>query len=305
MNDFLSATDSRFLRDLGQIQSKMERAQRQVTSGKRIFGASDEPDGISPLLSTRAELAANSQLKENLGRTKAEVDSAEGGLEQGVKLLERARVLAGQAQTDFNQASAWKSFSLEAKDLTQQLLSVANLATAGRYVFSGNTDAVQPFGYDPNLDSFTAYGGTAATRQSLYPGGAPFNIAHAGDTIFDNPGTDTAGGAKSAFGALKQLAAALEAKDVGAVKASMQSIEASFAHVSDELSFYGEVQKRVSEASAQVQSTDLHLQTQIDRLENADTTQSILEMQQAQFHQEAALKIRAQRPRTTLFDFLG
>ncbi len=305
MTDSLSATDARFLRDLGKIQTKMERAQRQVTSGKRIFDASDEPDGISPLLSTRSELAANSQLKTNLGRTKAEVDSAESGIQQAVKVLERARVVAGQAQTDFNSDSTLKSLSIEAGDLTQQLLGVANLASEGRFIFAGNSDTTLPFDFDPSFATVTPYAGSAASRQSLYPGGNPFDIAHAGDTIFDNPGSDSAGVSRSAFAALRQLKVALEAKDLGAVKLSMQAIEASFSHVSSELSFYGEAQKRVYQATADAGATELRLQTQIDRLENSDITQSILDMQQAQFAQKAALEIRGQRPRTTLFDYLG
>ena len=305
MTDSLSATDARFLRDLGKIQTKMERAQREVTSGKRIFAASDEPDGISPLLSTRSELAANSQLKTNLGRTKAEVDTAESGLQQAVKVLERARVLAGQAQTDFNSDSTLKFLSAEAGDLSKQLLGVANLTNEGRYIFAGNSDANLPFDYDPNADTVTPYAGSATSRQSLYPGGNPFDIAHAGDTIFDNPGSDSSGAPKSAFAALRQFKSALDAKDLVAVKVSMQAIEASFTHVSSELSFYGEAQRRVYEATAEVGATDLRLQTQIDRLENSDITQSILEMQQAQFAQKAALEIRGQRPRTTLFDYLG
>ncbi len=305
MTDSLSSTDIRFLRDLGKIQAKMERAQREVSSGKRIFSASDEPDGISPLLSTRAELAANAQLKTNLGRTKAEVDSAEGGLQQAVKVLERARVLAGQAQSDFNSDSTLKSLSVEAGDLTQQLLGVANLASEGRYIFAGNTDTVQPFDFDTAASTVTPYAGSAASRQSLYPGGNPFTIAHAGDTIFDNSGTDSNGISKSAFAALQQLTAALNTKDLAGVKSSMQAIEASFSHVSAELSFYGEAQKRVYEATAEVSAKDLRLTTQLARQEDSDATQSILDMQQAQFAQKAALEIRGQRPRTTLFDYLG
>ncbi|WP_031498708.1 flagellin [Bryobacter aggregatus] len=305
MTNSLSPSDLRFLRGLNQIQARMDRAQRQVTSGKRIFSAADEPDGISPLLSTRSELAANAQLKNNLGRTKAEVDAAEGALSSAVKTLESARVLAGQAQSDFNSESTWTSLSLQASDLTQQLLNISNLAVEGRYVFSGNSDTVQPFDFDPNLGAVTAYAGSASTRQSLYPGGSPFDIAHSGDAIFDNQTTDSNGISKSAFAALQQLKAALDARDVSAVKTSMQSIEAAFHHVSDELSFYGTAQSRVYDATAATGAADLRLNTQLNRLESADYTQSILDMQQAEFNQQSALQIRAQRPRTSLFDFLG
>jgi flagellin-like hook-associated protein FlgL len=47
------------------------------------------------------------------------------------------------------------------------------------------------------------------------------------------------------------------------------------------------------------------LQTQISGLQDADETQSILQLTQAQTEQQAALQSFQQIPRTTLFDFLG
>src|SRR5436190_11167261 len=178
MTDSLPPSDLRFIQGLNLIQSRMDRAQREVSSGKRIFAASDEPDAVSPLLGARAELEANAQLKSNLGRTKAEVDAAENGLQQSVKILERARVLAGQAQSDFNGATTWDSLQQESEDLTQQLLGIANSTIEGRYIFSGNSDSIKPFDFDTSLSSYTSYAGAQASRQSLYPNGNPFDIAH-------------------------------------------------------------------------------------------------------------------------------
>lgn len=301
----LSASDTNFLRGIDKIKARMERAQLEVASGKRIFSASDEPDGISPLLSTRAELEANEQIKNNLGRTKAEVDAAEGGLQQSIKVLERARVLATQAQNSFNQDSTWNAITLEAGDLNQQMLNVSNIAVEGRYIFAGNSDSSQPFDYDPGLSSVTSYAGGPSTRQSLFPGGNPFDIARSGDVIFDNAGLDAAGISKSVFAALRDLKNSLEAKDVVALKSAMLAVETSTKHIAGELSFYGAAQRRVYEATAAAGSTDLRLQTQLKRLEDSDTSSAILEMQQAQFQQEAAFRIRAQRPRQSLFDYLG
>lgn len=301
----LSTSDANFLRGIDKIKARMERAQLEVASGKRIFSASDEPDGISPLLSTRAELEANEQIKNNLGRTKAEVDAAEGNLQQSIKVLERARVLATQAQNSFNQDSTWNALALESADLTQQMLNVSNIAVEGRYIFAGNSDLSQPFDYDAGLASVTAYAGGPATRQSLFPGGNPFDIARAGQDIFDNAGIDAAGISKSVFAALRDLKNSLEAKDMVALKSAMLAVETSTKHIAGELSFYGAAQRRVYEATAASESTGLRLQTQLKRLEDSDTTSAILEMQQAQFQQEAAFRIRAQLPRKSLFDYMG
>lgn len=305
MINTLSASENAFLRAIEKIQARGERAQMQVTSGKRIFSASDEPDGVSALLTTRAEIESNDQLKNNLGRTKAEVDAAENGLQQAIKILERARTLAAQAQNGFNVDSTWKALSLEAGDLTQQMLNVSNLAIEGRYVFAGNADNRQPFDFDPGLNAVTSYNGGLATRQSLFPGGNPFDIARPGDVIFDNQTYDDDGVSRSTFAALQTLRNALESKDEAGLRDALRSIETSAKNIAGELSFYGATQRRVVEATSATETTSLRLRSQLERLEGADMTESILESQQAAFQLNAAYQIRGARKNQSLFDYLG
>jgi flagellar hook-associated protein 3 FlgL len=305
MINTLSSSDSNFLRTIEKIQQRGERAQKEVSSGKRIFAASDEPDGVSPLLTTRAELESTEQIGKNLSRTKAEVDAAENGLQQAIKILERARTLATQAQNSFNSPSTLDSLSLEAGDLTQQMLNVSNLAIEGRFIYSGNSDSVQPFDFDPSLGDVTSYAGSAATRQSLFPGGNPFDFARPGDAIFDNSAVDENGVSKSAFAALRDLRNALQSQDSNAMRTSLQSIEAATRNISGELSFYGAAQRRVSEATAAADTMSLQLKSQLSTLEDADLTGSILESQQSRFQLEAAFQVRGQRQNRTLFDYLG
>jgi len=305
MINSLPASEAAFLRTIEKIQARGDRAQLQVSSGKRIFSASDEPDGVSALLTTRAEVEANDQLKNNLGRTKAEVDAAENGLQQAIKILERGRTLSTQGLNGFNVDSTWTALSLEAGDLTQQLLNVSNLAIEGRYIFAGNSDNNQPFDFDPSFGAVTSYSGSAATRQSLFPGGNPFDIARPGDVIFDNAGVDSNGVPKSAFAALKNLADALANKDENALRGALQAIETSAKNIAGELSFYGAAQRRITEASSAAESTGLRLRNQLTRLEDADLTEAIIESQQSQFQLKAAFQIRGQRPNQSLFDYLG
>jgi flagellin-like hook-associated protein FlgL len=49
----------------------------------------------------------------------------------------------------------------------------------------------------------------------------------------------------------------------------------------------------------------LQLRTHISSLQDADLTEAIMELGQAQLQQTAALQARAKTPTQTLFDFLG
>ncbi|MFN9298961.1 MAG: flagellin [Acidobacteriota bacterium] len=305
MINTLSSSDNAFLRAVEKIQQRAERSQKELASGKRIFAASDEPDGVSPLLTTRAELESTEQIANNLSRTKAEVDAAEKGLQQAIKILDRARTLAAQGLNSFNADSTWDALLLEVSDLTQQMLNVSNLAIEGRFVYSGNSDTVQPFDFDPTLKDVTSYAGGPATRQSLFPGGSPFNVARPGDAIFDNSGVDENGLSKSVFGALRSLRDALESREPQALRSAIESVEAATRNVSNELSFYGSAQRRITEATAAADTMSLSIKSQLSRLEDADLTESILETQQSRFQLEAAFQVRSQRQNRTLFDYIG
>jgi flagellar hook-associated protein 3 FlgL len=300
MPEFINAADSRFLASLERVEARLNRAQRELASGKRIFNPSDEPDSISALLTVRAQFSSNEQAKLNLGRTKAEVDAAENGLRNAVSIFERARVLAAQAQSGFNSEPTFQALEQEAADLKQQLLNVANIAIEGRYIFSGNSDLTQPFTYDPNTRMVMPYQGSAATRQSLFPGGSPFAIAKSGGEIFDSqePG-------QNAFAALQQLEEALLSRDPEAIRESLAVVESAATHIANQLTYYGSIQRRVVEASAAADAMSLSLQNQLVRLEEADATKSILDLQQGQFQLETALRVRGSMPRTSLFDYLG
>ena len=58
-----------YLEKLRWINSRMERAQREVASGKRVESASDAPDSVSTLLEARANLARIDQVGKNLSET--------------------------------------------------------------------------------------------------------------------------------------------------------------------------------------------------------------------------------------------
>ena len=107
------------------------------------------------------------------------------------------------------------------------------------------------------------------------------------------------------FSAVEGLRTALQSNDDTQIQTALGGLSKVATYLNSQLSFYGTVQNKVAEATDFGQTLQTQLQTQIGNIQNADMTQSILELTQAQTQQQAALQSRAQLPRTTLFDFLG
>jgi flagellar hook-associated protein 3 FlgL len=300
MITFLDARQSAFLEDLNKIQGRAERAQRQLSSGLRMNSISDHPDQIGVLLQSRAELASTEQTKANLSRAKTEVDTAEIALQNGINSVERIRVLGAQGLTGTATASSRSVIAGEVESIFRQFVNIANTAIDGRYIFAGSADQAPPYGVDLNLASgATPYAGGNATRQIRDSSGGRLSIARTGQEIFDS-----AIPSRNAFAAVNNLRTALLANDEAAIQSAVVDIGASLEHLNEQLAYYGSAQNQVAQATSVTEKKLLSLRMQIADTEGADLAQSILELQEAATHRQAALQSKAQEDRRTVLDFI-
>jgi len=294
------ARSDKFLSDLSEITRRLERAQNQITSGKRINRVSDSPDDISRLLQMRSELGANQQIRFNLGRVQTEVDGAEQALTHAINLLERVAVLGAQGASSTTSQSDRSILGFEVSTLLEQLVNVSATILEGRYIFSGDNDGVAP--YDLNLtldDPFSSYQGATSTRQVQHPSGRRFSVSTTAEDIFDNsdPG-------KSVFRSVNDLRLAMRDGDVQGVLDAVAGVRTALSHLNEKLAFYGTLQNQVREGIDYANSQELRLNQQISSIQDADLTAAILEFNQAQFNQQSALQVEGNRSRRSLFDFL-
>jgi flagellar hook-associated protein 3 FlgL len=297
----LDPSAQQFLNALGRIDDRMSRAQRQISTGLRINQVSDDPDQISTLLTARAHLSAAQQIQTNLGRVKAEVDGGEQALESAVQLFERARTLAAQGNTDTQTAGTRASIAQEIGSVLEQMTGLAATTVEGRFIFSGDSDQTAPYTIDLSQPTpLSGYQGTPATRLTQHPNGSTFSVSLTAQQIFDS-----ADPATNVFSTIEAVREALLANDDTAIQNATQALTKAGAYLNSQLSFYGMTQNKIAEATDFGQNLQTQLQTQISSLQDADLTDAILELQQGQTQQQAALESRVRLPRTTLFDYLG
>ncbi len=301
MVSFLNPNDDRFITALTSISERTARAQRQVSSGKRLLDASDDPDQISQLLAARASLSRVEQIRINLGRVKTEVDSAEQALANSVQIIERTRVLAAAAVNGTQTPNSRRIMAGEVDSLLRQLATQANSNVSNRYLFSGDSDTVAPFAVDlgPPVGVST-YAGTVTTRLVLHPTGDPFPTAVAGDEIFANADPN-----RNAFEVLTRLRDGLLANDETVLTTELANIGTVGEHLNEVLAFYGTTQNQVTEAIASAEASILQFKSQISITEDADAASAIIEMNRLVVQRDAALQSRARLPSRSLFDYIG
>jgi flagellar hook-associated protein 3 FlgL len=297
----LQPSTQEFLNSVNRIAAEMTTAQAQLSTGLKVNVVSDQPDVISPLLTAQANLSSVQQVTSNLGMVSTEVNTAEQSVSSAVSLYDQVQTLAAEGATGTQTATGQADIAQQLQSLEQQMVGIANTQVNSRYIFSGDADQTQPYTYDPTQpDPVSTYQGSASTRTIQSANGTSFPVALTAQQIFDSTDPTT-----NVFTSINNMVTALQSGNATAIQTANSALAPVGTYMNTQLAFYGTAQDSVTAATTAAATLTTQLQTQIGGMQDADETQSILNLTQAQTQQEAALQSFQQIPRTTLFDFLG
>lgn len=291
----LRSSDEIFVANAQRLSARIDAANRQINSGKRIHVVSDDPDQVGTLFASRSDLGRMEQIDRNLGQIKTEVDTAEGALQSALKLMDRASTLGAQGSTGVATPQSRTILSQEIQSLLDGMVALTQTSVQGRFIFAGDSDQTRPYEVDTSF-----YAGTPATRRALHPTGASFQIARAADEIWDN-----AAPAQNVFANLRAMRDALAAHDDAAIGTAMGGLRSAGEHLNQQLAFYGTTQGRLQEAGEIAKTEVTRLRVQISSIEDTDLLAASLELNVATRDYQAALQARAKADRGSLFDYLG
>jgi flagellar hook-associated protein 3 FlgL len=301
MISFLNASAQSFLAGVDQIQQRAQNAQQELTTGLKVNTVSDAPDQIANLWQTRSNLDQVQQINSNLGRVQTEVNTAQGVLQSTVTLVERAQTLGAQGANGTTTAETRQNLANELGSVLQELVSSANTTVEGRYIFSGDSDQQAPYSIDLTQSSpVSVYQGSSDTRQVQSPDGSLFPVGLTAQQIFDSSNSQ-----QNVFESINNLRQALLNNDSAAALSAVGDVQTAGTYLNQQLAYYGTVQDRVSSGLDFGQNYQTQLQSQLSGIQDADETQSITELTQAQTQLQAALVSRAQLPQKSLFDYLA
>lgn len=297
----LTPARQQFLDQLNQISNTLNKTQLEITSGLKVTQVSDAPDSISTLLQAHASLASTGQTLSNLGRFTTEVNAGEQALQTAVTTFDQVQTLAAEGATSTQTASGNAILAQQVNTLLQQFVGLADTKNEGRYIFSGDQDQNIPYTYTAGQNPpVSAYGGSTSTRVAQDVNGVAFPVALTAQQIFDSSDPTT-----NVFTTLENLGSALASNNTAAIQTALNGLPAVSQYLNTQLSFYGNVQNQLASATTYANTIQIQQQTQVSNLQDADVSQAILELTQAQTQQQAAVQSEAQIPRQTLFNFLA
>lgn len=124
---------------------KLEQIQQELTTGKRVNKASDDPVGAANVMQLRAEGDRLGSYQRNLDDGLAYLATVDITLGTGNNLYQNMRERAIQAANDSNSAQSRFFIGQEVRGMFEQMVGLSNTSFKGQYLFSGTNTQVPPY----------------------------------------------------------------------------------------------------------------------------------------------------------------
>ena len=267
-------------------------AQQRVSSGKRINSLSDDPRGLSDVLTMRGVKASIEQYKTNLDRASTWLKTSESSLSEVGKLLNRANSLAISGASATTSMDSRRAMAVEVQTIRDQVFSLANSkGPTGGYLFAGTATDKQPFNITTTGIAFQGNSGTMKVE------------ANANDAVTIN--TDAQQLFTTIYATLDQLKTNLEGGSTTTIS------DVSIKAVQDGISLLNNIRGDVGTRAKSVESFQNdhsrrieELTSSISNLEDVDLSQAIMEYKSAETAYQASLQVMSQGFGLSLLNYL-
>ncbi|HUA20086.1 MAG TPA: hypothetical protein VMB25_15160 [Bryobacteraceae bacterium] len=301
----LNPANQQFLASLNNLETQLNTAQEQLTTGLRVNQASDAPQELSDIFETRADLGQQTQYIQSLTNVQDQANTADSSIQSALQLIQQAISIGTQGASSTSSASQLQELALQVQGIEGQVVTISRTQVDGVYIFSGDqpqlpayqVDTSSPTGVDQLIT-------TQATALVQDPTGVTFQASMTAQELFDNQDASGNPTAQNVFAGLAGLTQALQSGNNSNVETALSNLQTAYDYLNQQQGFYGSVENRISTALDLANKFQLQDQTQLSNLQDADIPTVTVDLTQDTTSLNAAMAAEAQMPRTTLFDYL-
>jgi flagellar hook-associated protein 3 FlgL len=320
-------------RDISRNTEILFKLNGQISSGKRINTPSDDPLGLSSVLTNRTELNMFDQYSRSINYATGWLNRMESLVQDTDDLLARASELTVQQSSATANAETRTGAAEEIKQIRSMLLSNANAKYGNKYIFSGTRTQTPPYlSVDaertvdvPVLpDPSTATEGDAVIVTPPAPGemfvlnegqwkspyqgnestfslqigrGSTVQTNIPGSSVFSNTEGD-------ATMTLLRLERALRGNDVAGIRAELTEIEKSSIVLNNNLALIGSNVNKLDHTKSVIDTAKVDTKESISNIEDLDYAEAITSLQNQQTIYQATLKSASMITGLSLVDYI-
>ncbi|MDR3557624.1 MAG: flagellin [Syntrophobacteraceae bacterium] len=293
------STDETLL-NLNDQQDQINTLSQQISSGKQLNAASDNPYSWSQAMNTTQTLREYNSFLSNVNFATGWGNATESALSQFSTLLTQAKSVAESATSAVGQSQS-ATFASEAGGILQQAMVLANAQYNGQYIFSGTATDTQPFSMDSTTGDVTYNGNSSAigvkTSVSGVSGGGTTAVNLAGDAVFG--GSTTTAGGSNMLKDIYDLQQALSSGDSAQIGNSFTTLGNDFNQVNNQLTTIGTTMSGLTNQQTALNTMLTNEKGVLSNYQDTDVAAATVKLSTAQTAFQAALQV------TTLLDKLN
>lgn len=312
---------------VGKSKSKLEDLQLKGSTLKRIAKPSDDPIANVELLAIRSQNIDATQYQRNVNFAQTQLSFTENVLEELTDILVKVKELAVGQASSIHSPEIRAGVSKEIHQLRQQVLSLSNKRMGNRYIFGGQKILTRPFDQDGkfkgdsgkinieiNKDVFIPVNITGdklffskekkpvvKTDLDLKSPAMEFDLdqANRGPASMDQEYAPS-----SIFDELRAMENALLTDSPEVIQNLLERLDSSIERVVTYRTEIGALANTVTNAETNIEKSKLTNEAQKSKLEDADVTELMSDMQKEQAVLKATYKASSNLMNVSLMDFL-
>lgn len=283
------------LRDLNSSLGRLQKTQTQLSTGRRITKASDDPTGTANAMMLRKQLNRLEQRSRSLADASGWLETADSKLTSGLETLARAKEIAVRAANSGGlvDVNARLAMATELRSIRSDMLSLANATYGSRSIFNGTASGA----------AYSAAGAYVGNSASVVRDVGPMNnlaVNITGPQVFG-----TAGGAVGdMFEVLDRLATAVASGDDAAIAIEHTNLDNATQVMAAATVDIGSRAATLDGIRSRAMDEDLRLRTQLSGVEETDLASALITEKAQENSYQAALQVAAKILPPSLLDYL-
>ena len=283
------------LRDLNLSLGRLQKTQTQLSTGRQITKASDDPTGTATAMGLRKQLNRADHYSRSLEDAHGWLNTADATLTSGLDLLAKAKEITVAASNSggISDPNARVAMSIELRSIRTQMLSLANTTYGNRSIFNGTASGAAYSSTGTYLGNTGSVVRDVAAQDSM-----AINLT--GTQIFG-----TAGGAVGdMFEVLDRLATAVLAGNDAAIATEHTNLDGATQLMAAATVDTGSRAAKVEAVRSRALDEVLRMREQLSNIEDVDPATAILTSQMQENAYQAALQVAAKILPMSLLDFM-
>jgi len=283
--------------DMQQSQVSLNTALQQVSTGKRVTLPSDDPFASAAMVQNTIETGNVDQYTQNVSSVLLTLQSSDSALSSVVTSLTQAVSLGTQGASGTNSAANRQAIATEVQGLLTNVVSQANTAVGGSYLFGGTSTAT-PYSGDSTSPTGYTYNGNNGVNSVAIGDQNNVQVNVPGSQLFSDPSNNV-------LGSLSSLVTALQTGTSADIATATNAVTSAIGFIGQQRVIYSNSESQVNAQETNLQEDTVTLASQENNLIGVDEATAAVNLSQAETDNSAALAAAAKVLPDTLLNYLS